>query len=278
MRRRFIPACAGNIPGGIALGRPTPVHPRVCGEHLSSDACNSRQPGSSPRVRGTFATPTYSFFCNRFIPACAGNIGFVPIESCVPPVHPRVCGEHLAFDTHRRGLFGSSPRVRGTFLYRPAHELDQRFIPACAGNICHAQNFFPLATVHPRVCGEHDRDLAASLYQYGSSPRVRGTCFLEAMMTSSGRFIPACAGNIWLRSCCRWLFAVHPRVCGEHRGIDGNENGIRGSSPRVRGTSPSGQGTARPRGSSPRVRGTFRVLCFPFSVRRFIPACAGNIS
>ena len=52
--------------------------------------------------------------------------------------------------------------------------------------------------VHPRVCGEH---LVVSLSRastFGSSPRVRGTLAKGNMTDEERRFIPACAGNIWV--------------------------------------------------------------------------------
>ena len=53
------------------------------------------------------------------------------------------------------------------------------------------------------------------------------------------------------------VFAVHPRVCGEHFGSS-NRHILWG-------------------GSSPRVRGTCLHGCYSHPILRFIPACAGNI-
>ena len=54
---RFIPACAGN--GGETTGAPRPgsVHPRVCGERVHPRELPRHVVGSSPRVRGTGASP-----------------------------------------------------------------------------------------------------------------------------------------------------------------------------------------------------------------------------
>ena len=51
--RRFIPACAGNTTCVATRLDAVPVHPRVCGEHLSALPAASDTIGSSPRVRGT---------------------------------------------------------------------------------------------------------------------------------------------------------------------------------------------------------------------------------
>ena len=113
-RRRFIPACAGNIV--LPNIRPTrnAVHPRVCGEHVKGTATIKSYCGSSPRVRGTFAPHSLIFEKIRFIPACAGNIYQLGTLMDARAVHPRVCGEHVAVLLLRSSQRGSSPRVRGT--------------------------------------------------------------------------------------------------------------------------------------------------------------------
>ena len=52
-------------------------------------------------------------------------------------VHPRVCGEHILPTTESKSSYGSSPRVRGTFVAPGLPQPIIRFIPACAGNIGH---------------------------------------------------------------------------------------------------------------------------------------------
>ena len=76
------------------------------------------------------------------------------------------------------------------------------------------------------------------------------------MSCQTRRFIPACAGNSWLRLAFLRLLAVHPRVCGEQSVAQGCQI--------VRA------------GSSPRVRGTVEIKPDYASPARFIPACAGN--
>ena len=147
---RFIPACAGNIKKlrSMLRGYP-PVHPRVCGEHFLQSAILLR----------------------RFIPACAGNMWFRP---WLRSVHPRVCGEHMLSKQPSRFLFGSSPRVRGTFKALIAWYLPgSRFIPACAGNI------------------------TSIAWRYNGLrfiPACAGNIFERSYHAI--RFIPACAGNI----------------------------------------------------------------------------------
>ena len=171
--------------------------------------------GSSPRVRGTFPPVRSGCQSVRFIPACAGNMDrwnwyrnhrrFIP--ACAGniiqidffwfnrPVHPRVCGEHACVMTDTRTYRGSSPRVRGTYCFAISRFADDRFIPACAGNMqalmhqAFLHRFIPAcagnmlmtgadagdAAVHPRVCGEHLSHYSLYGAPHGSSPRVRGT-------------------------------------------------------------------------------------------------------
>ena len=132
----------------------------------------------------------------RFIPAPAGNM--YDRQGCNggSPVHPRACGEHLTMRRFIFALIGSSPRLRGTSLDNRVPDLLGRFIPAPAGNINRPPFLPPCAAVHPRACGEHLRTLRASRSVFGSSPRLRGTCFDLSGFFCDLRFIPAPAGNI----------------------------------------------------------------------------------
>ena len=153
-------------------------------------------------------------------------------------------------------VIGSSPRVRGTLSMPPASQRPARFIPACAGNTPGREVRVGQVTVHPRVCGEHDKVYDAMLDESGSSPRVRGTPLEHQGGQRQLRFIPACAGNTTRAGPVGFDGPVHPRVCGEHIEIIMIVVGPTGSSPRVRGTHTDGQDNR--------------------NIHRFIPACAGN--
>ena len=194
-----------------------------------------------------------------------------------PPVHPRVCGEQPLASSARTASTGSSPRVRGTENSQSAGIIPYRFIPACAGNSQHGQLHLHPAPVHPRVCGEQYFSVEWRLFDYGSSPRVRGTGPETVEGGDQIRFIPACAGNSTYSPLPVARQSVHPRVCGEQVTNPANPAGGDGSSPRVRGTAIAGNYVVKrlqvhPRvcgeqesvkqqstkivGSSPRVRGT----------------------
>ena len=143
--RRFIPACAGNTTtwGGAAIARS----------------------GSSPRARGTRCRCGAPRLIHRFIPACAGNTSAARRSRVSAPVHPRVRGEHHS--TVLRAL------------------RSRRFIPACAGNTASSPHPSGSCPVHPRVRGEHTGTLCAAsrtIRCTGSSPRARGTPFLQAFL------------------------------------------------------------------------------------------------
>ena len=214
--QRFIPAYAGNTRGDHPRLGTSPVHPRVCGEHLTLPPVVRHPLGSSPRMRGTRSCIRLSPDMSRFIPAYAGNTsGIVGGGACVT-VHPRVCGEHFCLRECKTSSDGSSPRMRGTLGSRIRQPEGFRFIPAYAGNTSSGGATCRSAPVHPSVCGEHPRASFSRLLDLGSSPRMRGTPARIRKQAPAGRFIPAYAGNT--RSpdpfCARP--AVHPRVCGEH--------------------------------------------------------------
>ena len=208
----------------------------MCGEHCYHLQDAGASSGSSPRVRGTRRIQRVPAQAGRFIPACAGNTPRSPNPSTTTSVHPRVCGEHKIEMALRRGLRGSSPRVRGTPDSIQRGDGARRFIPACAGNTTLGRVLSCGAPVHPRVCGEHRVMGYHRPTTSGSSPRVRGTLRAVHDDGAAHRFIPACAGNTSCPSVTRAAKSVHPRVCGEHLFAGTESEAAVGSSPRVRGT------------------------------------------
>ena len=253
---RFIPACAGNRLGALKSAGTATVHPRVCGEQPPLSCRQVLGGGSSPRVRGTACVRSRPPVPVRFIPACAGNSLTSDPARARAPVHPRVCGEQSACSLLIRASSGSSPRVRGTGCSLLYLFMRRRFIPACAGNSGSIRTRCSRWSVHPRVCGEQLCPASSATAANGSSPRVRGTAYINDAAVFAQRFIPACAGNRFACSNPHYPRSVHPRVCGEQL--------IETAAAAVRA------------GSSPRVRGTERRSANYKGRRRFIPACAGN--
>ena len=98
---RFIPARAGNTPGGSGPGCSRPVHPRTRGEHSTATRFTRRPRGSSPHARGTHRTRRSSRAARRFIPARAGNTTRYRTTPYFEAVHPRTRGEHSALSAKK---------------------------------------------------------------------------------------------------------------------------------------------------------------------------------
>ena len=152
--------------------------------------------GSSPRVRGTQHAVRLADGGRGIIPACAGNTLARKAERAFPRDHPRVCGEHAAFDIDIAVNLG--------------------IIPACAGNTASASTLRLTARDHPRVCGKHSYVICKAATLAGSSPRVRETPVEVAEPCGLVGIIPACAGNTSANNDEYLLMRDHPRVCGKH--------------------------------------------------------------
>ena len=195
VRRRIIPACAGNtLPRARATCR-TRDHPRVCGEHETHPVTVAMTLGSSPRVRGTRDQHREGASFQGIIPACAGNTRCPAARRALSRDHPRVCREHSRWTDPEEGTVESSPRVRGTQGCSAGRVKVSGITPACAGNTGHLARS-PLPTRdHPRVCGEHVVSFVPVSSRTGSSPRVRGTLGSHFPVDAHCGIIPACAGN-----------------------------------------------------------------------------------
>ena len=212
--------------------------------------------GSSPHTRGT-PLGSHCWRSNpRFIPAYAGNAKSLAPHSSPHSVHPRIRGERGAGLSGRGGRCGSSPHTRGTQDGRLSSLMENRFIPAYAGNAESGAQLPISAAVHPRIRGERRAHERAAPWRFGSSPHTRGTRGQHHSASDGLRFIPAYAGNALGRIDQPEDGPVHPRIRGE-RHLELNMNNIElGSSPHTRGT----------RIDADRYRPN----------TRFIPAYAGN--
>ena len=92
----IIPACAGSTMGVRSRQRQGRDHPRMCGEHISSEVAFFNAPGSSPHVRGAQPVVRAEHVVGGIIPACAGSTGPHHRTDGHRRDHPRMCGEHCA--------------------------------------------------------------------------------------------------------------------------------------------------------------------------------------
>ena len=111
---RIIPAPAGNTRPTRPFFRPSPDHPRACGEHRFHVAGKLPEFGSSPRLRGTLSSCLETECKVRIIPAPAGNTRPCARACRSATDHPRACGEHTTDVVWPVVPTGSSPRLRGT--------------------------------------------------------------------------------------------------------------------------------------------------------------------
>ena len=226
------------------------------GEHFVGSSEVVPEGGSSPHTRGTPPTKKGLIAVFRFIPAYAGNAASSALRRSCAAVHPRIRGERIT--DKRTGLVhdGSSPHTRGTNPAKPCRSGVWRFIPAYAGNAASRCEMPATSSVHPRIRGERNNEIARVAPSIGSSPHTRGTPVRDDARVHIDRFIPAYAGNADQGRQSRSPSSVHPRMRGERRCSRSTRSASSGSSPHARGTQVG--------------------ICFDIGYHRFIPACAGN--
>ena len=151
---------------------------------------------------------------------------------------------------------GLSPRVRGNLQALLLRFFSHRSIPACAGEPGTARKTRSVSGVYPRVCGGTNPCASPVTTGVGLSPRVRGNRNAARGVAVRIRSIPACAGEPLLKVLVMVQFPVYPRVCG--------------------GTAATKPSDITSTGLSPRVRGNRTLRNMRRTVRRSIPACAGE--
>ena len=211
------------------------VHPRVCGGSQTSAVPAASRSGTSPRVRGKPRHPRLPRRPERYIPACAGEAGFICARPSAGKVHPRVCGGSGFKIAASIGDPGTSPRVRGKRDFYGERYPSLGYIPACAGEASPRAAGPPCPRVHPRVCGGSRAANLASERWCGTSPRVRGKRPMTGADGAPERYIPACAGEAQICIGGTSGISVHPRVCGGSPGTAPRTRPVPGTSPRVRG-------------------------------------------
>ena len=150
---------------------------------------------------------------------------------------------------------GLSPRVRGNHVVKPGALLNERSIPACAGEPYHSGNESASKGVYPRVCGGTNMLEGIGNYIKGLSPRVRGNQGRHHGKPEPLRSIPACAGEPLLFMSLYQPETVYPRVCGGTPFCAGVGAGVSGLSPRVRGNPPASASQLARIGSIPACAG-----------------------
>ena len=158
----------------VPLSLNTRAHPRVCGEHHPGCDCAIVPSGSSPRLRGARARRQRKASLGGLIPASAGSTGQRLAYHQAAWAHPRVCGEHRHRVRRRVSRCGSSPRLRGALTQHEGPNTTTGLIPASAGSTMPVRDIPAAFGAHPRVCGEHTKNVSSITKTGGSSPRLRG--------------------------------------------------------------------------------------------------------
>ena len=152
----------------------------------------------------------------RNIPAYAGKTRSFETLQSLAWEHPCVCGENSRGRCGRRGVGGTSPRMRGKPTPQTFHPKAGGNIPAYAGKTYYAVQMICTKTEHPRVCGENSGEPTGVTSMNGTSPRMRGKLTLLTLTTPRMRNIPAYAGKTNTFDTNDAQDAEHPRVCGEN--------------------------------------------------------------
>ena len=171
---RSIPACAGEPIPLLILAFTPSVYPRVCGGTYCAPQSGHSRFGLSPRVRGNLRRKAKTSWCQRSIPACAGEPIKYASKKQAFKVYPRVCGGTTGIGSSKRRPMGLSPRVRGNRSLSWRQRNQTRSIPACAGEPSRSSVAAWMLRVYPRVCGGTGRIVSIRGRDRGLSPRVRG--------------------------------------------------------------------------------------------------------
>ena len=215
--------------------------------------------GLSPRVRGNPRLGLCGQPAVGSIPACAGEPGADRPKRMATGVYPRVCGGTAASQWRQTRASGLSPRVRGNRLLLLVELVEQRSIPACAGEPVDILLRPYIFEVYPRVCG--------------------GTGCALPMPGWTTRSIPACAGEPNAKRFAATDGGVYPRVCGGTPRTHGASETGSGLSPRVRGNHGKGGGDRSPSRSIPACAGEPPHLRLPRPARPVYPrVCGGTVS
>ena len=194
-RVRIIPAHAGQTQWQPKYSDRRPDHPRACGANGGLRAMGETCGGSSPRMRGKLLALIRHYEQNRIIPAHAGQTCATPCTALRSSDHPRACGANSVAYPRVHTIVGSSPRMRGKRSVPSLVSERCRIIPAHAGQTWSRMLQVAVRPDHPRACGANRRNVPNLDVATGSSPRMRGKRLATTSALTSGRIIPAHAGQ-----------------------------------------------------------------------------------
>ncbi len=189
------PACAGKSCRHRLPCDPPRDHPRMRGEKRARWHAIDKEQGSPPHARGKahFTESQYTYM--RITPACAGKRAAQFRQDVEQRDHPRMRGEKSARRCGRWTALGSPPHARGKEEIPFKFGNFQGITPACAGKSCYARDYYAFLRDHPRMRGEKQRRVAASILTVGSPPHARGKADKGLVPRRQMGITPACAGK-----------------------------------------------------------------------------------
>ncbi len=211
---RSIPACAGEPISRAEVSLFPRVHPRMRGGAAISITTHRLAGGPSPHARGSRVTHVQPLLLERSIPACAGEPLREPCAGEYRQVHPRMRGGAPASVPPVNGRKGPSPHARGSHSPPLIKSIDERSIPACAGEPSVQLTAPYMCRVHPRMRGGAARAAFVDHLASGPSPHARGSPSRLIQAVRLMRSIPACAGEPYCLLRHSRSSKVHPRMRG----------------------------------------------------------------
>ena len=191
----IIPAYAGSTHSFASWYVSYRDHPRIRGEHSSAVNTSMWSRGSSPHTRGAPKFHLAYRAPGGIIPAYAGSTLMRERRSQFSRDHPRIRGEHKTAENNEVVCKGSSPHTRGarrSFLYSSS---ESGIIPAYAGSTLERRGIDVEYRDHPRIRGEHGRNVHEIPRLEGSSPHTRGALDQQQGVVRESGIIPAYAGS-----------------------------------------------------------------------------------
>ncbi len=170
--------------------------------------------GLSPRVRGNLDRVDSHVSHRRPIPAGAGEPSCPATPLSMKEAYPRGCGGTEFVEVLDVAAAGLSPRVRGNPSRWSPRRLNNRPIPAGAGEPSEHGNAFGACGAYPRGCGGTIANQQKKTNSQGLSPWVRGNPWVASCVGLCLRPIPAGAGEPSFRDVFGQCFQAYPRGCG----------------------------------------------------------------
>ena len=253
------------------------VYPRVGGGATRRARAHRREPGLSPRGRGSRPWKRRNGRNPRSIPAWAGEPAPATRQAHPAGVYPRVGGGAPARGHGARSVAGLSPRGRGSPVRTRLDAGTPGSIPAWAGEPSPTASSAPSSRVYPRVGGGAIDARVNEEFGKGLSPRGRGSLHHRKGVVGDAGSIPAWAGEPRQPQRCHRAPTVYPRVGGGAGFGSSREHGPEKVYPRVSGGADSVHVIAVPvKGLSPRGRGSLGEGRHAHARGGSIPAWAGE--